>query len=87
MASSGVFESDHQPQATAKSVRTKIRNRFRELASMIRSMKVAGAGSGGVMARRDYQDLRAPCTFDSASTRKLALLTTRSPSARPRVTW
>jgi hypothetical protein len=37
-----------------------------------------GRGGGGA-----HQDLRAPCTSDSASTRKLALLTTRSPAFSP----
>ena len=46
---------------------------------------IGGFASGtvaGVQTRR-YHDFSAPCTFASASIRKFALVTTRSPSFKP----
>src|SRR5580698_7956151 len=48
MASSGVFRSAQSDPAAARIVRTMMRNGFRALASITRSMSVIGVGCAGV---------------------------------------
>ena len=87
MASSGVCGERPNAAGHAKTERMMTRNALRALASMTRSTRVVGARGRGRGGGRAHQDFSAPCTFDSASIRKLALVTTRSPARRPAVTW
>ena len=89
IASSGVRRSAQIDAETARMPRMKTRKGLRALVSMIRSISVmrAGGTGGGVFMACAQKSLRAPSIFDSASTRKLPLATTRSPARRPSVTW
>ena len=70
------------PPAMAKRTKMKTSNLLRALAAIMRSMMVLAARFFGV-AVSVHHDFSAPWIFDSASIRKLALATTRSPSFKP----